>query len=168
MVVSHVDPSLFVLQAIDGMVLVLIYIDNCLLAATSVCQLAPVLQAISNFWEMKGMGEPFSEPFSEHYHLPTEPFAVHLGSFLSKRRDSVNSLSTNQNQQASPLDTVSIGAYSEGQLTVLSLQPHIFFRNRSFACLRKRLSYRFAVKCPRQRYRKHRLHIELVVRCRSS
>ena len=58
MVVSHVDPSLFVLQAIDGMVLVLIYIDNSLIAGKSVSQLAPVLQAISNFQEIKGLGEP--------------------------------------------------------------------------------------------------------------
>ena len=62
MVVSHVDPSLFVLQAIDGMVLVLIYIDNSLIAGKSVSQLAPVLQAISNFQEMKGMGEPKNFP----------------------------------------------------------------------------------------------------------
>lgn len=56
--VSAADPSLFVLQSADGTVLALIYVDDCLIAARTLADLHPVLEAISKFWDIKNLGEP--------------------------------------------------------------------------------------------------------------
>ena len=48
-IVSHADPSLFVLQDDNGSVLALIHVDDCLFATKAVSQLVPVLQTISEF-----------------------------------------------------------------------------------------------------------------------
>ena len=56
--ISDADPSLFVLQSAEGTVLALIYVDDCLIAARSVSEIQPILEAISQFWEIKDLGEP--------------------------------------------------------------------------------------------------------------
>ena len=56
--VSHANPSHFILQTLDGTTLALVYVDDYLVTAHSLSNIAPLLEAISQFWEVENIGEP--------------------------------------------------------------------------------------------------------------
>ena len=57
---THADPCLFALHDSDGNVLalILVYVDDCLIAAKSHTEVARIVSIISSIWEVRDLGEP--------------------------------------------------------------------------------------------------------------
>ena len=57
---THADPCLFALHDSDGnmLALILVYVEDCLVAAKSHDEVARIVSTISSIWEVRDLGEP--------------------------------------------------------------------------------------------------------------